>query len=69
MSDSLILVVNPGSSSRKYALYKNDQISAVLNFEFEDGKVTGKVEFEGQKYPAAYEDVDLSEVCRYTDWL
>jgi acetate kinase len=65
MSDSLILVVNPGSSSRKYALYKNDQISAVLNFEFEDGKVTGKVEFEGQKYPATYEDADLSEVCRY----
>lgn len=65
MSDSLILVVNPGSSSRKYALYKNDQISAVVNFEFEDGKVTGKVEFEGQKYPAAYDDADLSEVCKY----
>ena len=63
--DSLILVVNPGSSSRKYALYKNGLMSAVLNFEFEDGKVTGKVEYNGQKFPAAYEDADLSEVCRY----
>lgn len=65
MADSLILVVNPGSSSRKYALYKNDQLYAVSNFEFEDDKVTGKVEYNGQKYISNYEDSDLSSVCRY----
>ncbi len=64
-ADSLILVVNPGSSSRKYALYKNGAMSAVVNFEFEDGKVTGKVEYDGQKYPATYEDADLSGVSGY----
>ncbi len=62
---SLILVVNPGSSSRKYALYANGEMNAVVNFEFEDGKVTGKVEYNGQKFPASYDDADLSEVCRY----
>ncbi len=64
-TESLILVVNPGSSSRKYALYANGYKRAVIYFEFEDGKVTGKVEYDGQKYPAAYEDADLSAVSRY----
>ena len=64
-ADSLILVVNPGSSSRKYALYKNGAMSAVVNFEFEDGKVTGKVEYDGQKCPATYDDADLSGVSGY----
>ena len=64
-SNSLILVVNPGSSSRKYALFKNGEICANVNFEFEDNKVTGKVEYEGSKYPAAYDDKDLSNVSAY----
>jgi acetate kinase len=63
--ESLILVVNPGSSSRKYALFADGQKRADINFEFEDGKVTGKVSYNGQKYPAAYDDADLSVVCRY----
>lgn len=63
--ESLILVVNPGSSSRKYALFAGDKKLANVNFEFEDGKVTGKVEYNGQKYPAAYDDADLSSVSRY----
>jgi acetate kinase len=63
--ESLILVVNPGSSSRKYALFADGQKRATIYFEFEDGKVTGKVEYDGQKYPAAYDDADLSEVSRY----
>jgi acetate kinase len=63
--ESLILVVNPGSSSRKYALFASGQKRATVNFEFEDGKVTGKVEYNDQKYPASYDDTDLSKVCRY----
>lgn len=65
MSDSLILVVNPGSSSRKYALYKNDRLFAVANFEYENSKVIGKVEYAGQKHFSNYDDVDLGSVCRY----
>jgi len=61
----LTLVVNPGSSSRKYALYADDKMRATLNFEFVDGKVTGKVGYNGQKYPRNYEDTDLNGVSRY----
>ena len=35
----LILITNPGSSSRKYALYRDDELLCSLHFEFEDGKV------------------------------
>lgn len=63
--ESLILVVNPGSASRKYALFANGEKRAVINFEFEDNKVTGKVEYSGQKYLASYDDADLSSVSGY----
>jgi len=63
--ESLVLVVNPGSSSRKYALFAGDKKLANINFEFEDGKIIGMVEYNGQKYPAAYDDTDLSSVSRY----
>ncbi len=33
------LVTNPGSSSRKYALYRDDELVCSLHFETEDGKV------------------------------
>lgn len=62
---SLILVVNPGSASRKYALFADGQKSANVHFEFEDNRVIGKVEYKGQKYPNTYEDKDLSEVSKY----
>jgi len=61
-SKLLILVVNPGSSSRKYALFTDGQKSANINFEFEDNKVIGKVEYEGKKYPIDCDDADLSGV-------
>lgn len=36
---SLILVANPGSASRKYALYEGGKFLASLHFEYEDGRV------------------------------
>lgn len=33
--DTLVLIANPGSASRKYALYKNDECLASLHFEYE----------------------------------
>lgn len=65
VAESLILVVNPGSSSRKYALFVDGQKKAIVNFEFEDGKVTGKVEYDGNKYPIDCSDHDLKEVSKY----
>lgn len=37
--EKLFLVTNPGSSSRKYALYRGDELVCSLHFETEDGKV------------------------------
>lgn len=37
--DRLILITNPGSSSRKYALYKGDVFLCALHFEFEGNKI------------------------------
>jgi len=64
-SESLILVVNPGSSSRKYGLFINGKKSATINFEFEDNKVIGKIEYAGEKHSTAYDDADLSAVSQY----
>ncbi len=65
MAESLILVVNPGSASRKYALFADGKNRATINFEFVDGGVVGKVEYGGEKYPKSYDDSDLSNVSRY----
>ena len=35
----LILITNPGSASRKYALYDGDELMAQLHFEYEGKKV------------------------------
>lgn len=64
-SEPLILVVNPGSSSRKYGLFANGEKRANINFEYEDNKVIGKVEYEGLKYQIDCDDTDLSGVSRH----
>jgi len=65
MSKSLILVVNPGSASRKYALFVDGTKKANIHFEFIDNSVVGTVEFNGNKQSVKYEDTDLSNVCKY----
>lgn len=62
---SLTLVVNPGSASRKYALFADGLKKATINFEFVDGKVIGKVKSDNGKYSVEYGDADLSMVSRY----
>ena len=63
--ESLVLVVNPGSASRKYALYAGENVKATINFEFVDGAVVAKVEHDGQVNKINYEDPDLSDVSKY----
>lgn len=36
--EKLILITNPGSASRKYALYRGEEQIALLHFEYVDGK-------------------------------
>lgn len=62
---SLILVVNPGSASRKYGLFADGQKKATINFEFEDKKVIGRIEFANQKQSFNCVDTDLNTVSRY----
>ena len=38
-NDRLILITNPGSSSRKYALYKGSELVCSLHFEFEGEEI------------------------------
>ena len=63
--ESLTLVVNPGSASRKYALFADGKSKATINFEFVNGSVFGKVEYAGEQYEKKYDDTDLSNVSRY----
>lgn len=62
---SLILVVNPGSASRKYALYSDGAKLATIHFEFEDGKIISTLTQNGQKYSDTYDDADLGQVSKY----
>jgi len=64
-SESLTLVVNPGSASRKYALFCNGYEWANILFEFVDGRIVGKIEHAGQQQSRTYDDADLSNVSSY----
>lgn len=60
--ESLTLVANPGSASRKYALYRGHTLLAHIHFEHEDGKIVltldaGEKSFHGQ---ASFGDIRQS---------
>lgn len=63
--EPLILVVNPGSSSRKYALFAGGEKKANIHFEFEDNIVIGKIEYDGTKNAIDCDDADLMAVSRH----
>lgn len=63
--ESLILVVNPGSASRKYAVFRDDKKIAQLHFEFVESHVECTFMHEGQRKTIAYEDNNLLNVSRY----
>ncbi|MBR3257324.1 acetate/propionate family kinase [Candidatus Saccharibacteria bacterium] len=58
----LILITNPGSSSRKYALYREDELLCSLHFEFEGKKVVCTLKnSDGTKKKLKETYKDLSE--------
>jgi acetate kinase len=57
---SLIFIVNPGSASRKYALYLGGEKKANIHFEIVDEKVVGEIEYDGNKYVEKYDDANLA---------
>jgi len=50
MADSLILIANPGSASRKYALYKGGMCRAELHFEFVYQKLVCTFTYKGLQH-------------------
>ena len=61
-SQKVVLVSNPGSASRKYGLYRGDEVLAKLHFEYEGGKVVCTTSAGSQKVtePVAIEQLDQS---------
>lgn len=59
MAKSIIFIVNPGSASRKYALYVGGVKKANLHFEIVDSMVVGNLEYDGNKYSEKYDDANL----------
>jgi len=60
MAESIIFIVNPGSASRKYALYIDGVKKANLHFEIVDELVVGELECDGNKYLEKYDDANLA---------
>ena len=61
-SERLILITNPGSSSRKYALYKGMKELCSLHFEFEGKKIVYTLKTGNQKKKVVTDFKALSEV-------
>ena len=59
-TESLIFIVNPGSASRKYALFAGGKRLANLHFELVNNKVVGNLEFNNEKHSATYDDGNLA---------
>lgn len=56
----LIFIVNPGSASRKYALYTGGLKLANIHFEIVDGKVVSTLDYAGQHHVEKYDDANLA---------
>lgn len=59
---SLILVVNPGSSSRKYALFNGEEKLVDINFEYENNQIIAQVITGDAKQRVEIDDCDLNAV-------
>lgn len=62
MASSLILVANPGSSSRKYAVFSDTELVLSLHFERLEGQITATAQQRGESQTIPVEMTDLSEV-------
>lgn len=61
MNDKLILITNPGSASRKYALYQGETCLATLHFEYVNDQPYCEIAIDGVKTPVDLTISDLSQ--------
>lgn len=62
MEKRLTLIANPGSASRKYALYRDDKLAGTLHFEYRDGRITCTSFLADRFEPVDVDLHDLSDV-------
>lgn len=60
--DPLILVANPGSASRKYALFKRGKQKASLHIEYEGNKLVAHVDIDNNKLTKKLATKNLSDI-------
>lgn len=70
MASSYVLIANPGSASRKYALYEGAAERAQLHFEWENGRIlcTLHIGDKAQDVPAEIDRLE-DAACRVVDIL
>lgn len=61
VASPLILVANPGSASRKYALFRGDHELAALHFEWENGRIVCTASGQGEPITSAVEAAALDD--------
>jgi acetate kinase len=65
----LILVANPGSASRKYALYEGDKLRAELHFEYEYQKLACTLTQGGDRHVLHLDFQDMSAAAAHVPGL
>jgi acetate kinase len=60
--DTLTLIANPGSASRKYGLYRGDTLTAQLHFEYQEGRITCTIHRDDRHEPVPVSVHDLTDV-------
>ncbi|HPW48163.1 MAG TPA: hypothetical protein PLJ97_02365, partial [Candidatus Saccharibacteria bacterium] len=59
--EPLILAANPGSASRKYALYRKQKRVASINFEYENNQIIGSLTTKRKKVSLNGEISELNQ--------
>jgi acetate kinase len=62
---TLVLVVNPGSASRKYALFADGKKRASIHFEFENNRIIGNIEYAYKHQSIAFDDSNFDHISRH----
>jgi acetate kinase len=60
--ETLTLIANPGSASRKYGLYRDNELTGSLHFEYQEGRIACTGYFGDHHEPVPASVYDLNDV-------
>lgn len=69
MANTLTLIANPGSASRKYALYEGEHERATLHFEWQQGQIVCTLRHSGTSQTVPLQLTDLREAVSQVNTL